>query len=215
VYTESTRPLSEDERSRLKRRLRPTADEIAWVFFPLIGLSGVGFCFGRLLGWVLSWFGVQTGPWLLTSPLCIGLVVGLAGSIWMLRGLARANDELRGELGADTASVIHVDNASAVTVGDPDDEAPMVVFDVGDGKLLCLLGQWMWDPHLFEPPGAHDQFPCDSFSVATLPESGTVLSVRVRGRPLGKLRRMTLKATGLTKYGISDSRDCVLLDGTL
>ncbi len=91
----------------------------------------------------------------------------------------------------------------------------MVVFDIGGGKLLCLLGQWMWGGSIFHPSGAAERFPADDFSVSYIAKSGTVLRIDISGKPLGDLPKKTLQEIGLTNKRIQDFKSCVVLDGKL
>ena len=75
------------------------------------------------------------------------------------------------------------------------DEDPVLVFEIGEGRVLLLLGQWLRDAETYgappvqgdpnqetcnglDPPWA---FPSDSFTVTRLPHSGRVLGIRVTG----------------------------------
>jgi hypothetical protein len=215
MYSVATRNLTADERMRLKGQLHVSADDIAWAAAPFFGLALTGYGVGKLVHWIVSKFGYETGSgltYLLTGVLSS---LGLVGSILWCRGLVRHRRDLRAKMRENAVEEIHVEGASAVRIGSADDEVPILVFDIGEGKLLCLIGQWMWDPSLFEPRAATRTFPSDSFSVSCLPESGAVLKVRVSGKHLPRLREATLKDVGLANRRIEDFRECVILEGTL
>jgi hypothetical protein len=60
------------------------------------------------------------------------------------------------------------------------DEGPLLFCDVGDNKILCLIGQWLYDPHV-----TVDETDMDierawfrSFVLARAPSTGIVFELR-------------------------------------
>lgn len=215
MYSRLTRALTADELAKLKNGLGLHADGIALICFPMIGFTGTGLAVCGLLKWIGSKLGFQLGSWVTFSLIGVLCCLGVVGSILMLRGLIRSIKSRRTEIRANTIEVLRVQRAEAVTIGEADNEVPMVLFDIGGNKLLCLIGQWMWDETLFDTQEACERFPSDEFCVSYLPESGTVLRVEVLGRPLGQLRKMTLEQANLANRKMEDFKDCVVLDGHL
>jgi hypothetical protein len=90
---------------------------------------------------------------------------------------------------------ITVSGARVVELSPCKDEDPVLVFDIGEGRVLLLLGQWLRDADTYGAPlvdgdpnqetcnglGAPWAFPSDSFTVTRLPHSGHVFGIRVTG----------------------------------
>jgi hypothetical protein len=105
---------------------------------------------------------------------------------------------------------IEVRNPRVVGIGLISDNAPILAFDIGEGKLLFLQGQWLvndnalygappltgdaYEEYLNGLPPPHS-FPSSAFRLTRLPHSGHVLSIRVAGtyvlpeREVAALRR--------------------------
>ncbi|MDH5755331.1 MAG: hypothetical protein OEZ55_01515 [Nitrospinota bacterium] len=98
---------------------------------------------------------------------------------------------------------IEIRNPKAVLLGYETTADPLLVLDIGDGKLLYLHGQWMYDNRVFGAPefdpevldeivnqdrvnGMPDPygFPSTEFTMVRMRHLGRILSVRVSGEYL-------------------------------
>jgi hypothetical protein len=101
---------------------------------------------------------------------------------------------------AEDAAAQHVEElqvlrARVVEIALINDNEPILVFDIGEGRLLLLRGQWLRDettygaePLVGDPYEeyinglpAPNSFPSTDFTVVRLPHSGRVLQIRVSG----------------------------------
>jgi hypothetical protein len=93
---------------------------------------------------------------------------------------------------------LHVSGPRVCEIGSDTDNEPVLVFDIGEGKLLLLQGQWLrdattyganprdgdpFDEYLNGLPAPYS-FPSTDFTVIRLPHSGEVLRVLVGGKYL-------------------------------
>lgn len=75
---------------------------------------------------------------------------------------------------------------------------PILVVDIGLGKLLILHGQWLWNPEVYGSPplqedptedtfnglSGHLAFPSSGFTLIRRPDTGEVLAIRPSGEYL-------------------------------
>lgn len=163
--------------------------------------GGAAFGFWLFGGWVGSFLGAaasRIGAW-------IGLVADVALFCFLAVGYAR---HLRRGTTRDRASKasevvveeVRVSAGRAVAVeGDHSSIGPGVCIEIGGGKLLLLVGQWLRDPARLGIPGAARRefgdegdeylnglappwaFPATSFRLRRVRSSGEVLSLRIEG----------------------------------
>jgi len=163
--------------------------------------GGVGWTLWGVAGWIGSWFGEgarRTGNWvgLIGAVVFMGYITLVVSRHIGRRRKLRNSDANQGlveELEVTTGRVMELNSDHSST-------DPAVCFDLGEGRLLLLVGQWQWEPRIFgvpdgEEPESTDEinetvpnqlpapwsFPSDSFVLRRLPVSGEVLSVEVRG----------------------------------
>jgi hypothetical protein len=111
---------------------------------------------------------------------CVGL--GLCFSIAVLIWLRRKN---RVPDGPPLVEEVHVVGPILGKAEEVVSEGPLYFFEAGDGTILFLHGQWMFDPTVFADPDADpDRFPSTEFRFVLEPETGIVLRVAVLGEPL-------------------------------
>jgi hypothetical protein len=116
-----------------------------------------------------------------------------------------------------------VSNPQVIEIGLISDNEPVLVFDIGDQKLLLLQGQWLRDEATYSAPALegepHEEFlngfpephsfPSTEFTVARLPHSGQVLGIRVSGRYLAPEKTVGALSS---EYEFGDSE---LLEGPI
>jgi hypothetical protein len=119
----------------------------------------------------------------------------LGASVWRDSRDRRAR--ARRDLADDAVQVIEVEDAPVLELHPIGDDHPAVCFDLGEGQLLLLKGQWLRDPATYglrEDPSEGDEgdgflnnlpepcsFPRSKFTVTRAPESGRVLRLEVGG----------------------------------
>lgn len=160
-----------------------------------------GFAFWTFAGWIGSWFNEGArgvGHWV-----GISAALGLGIYLTMLVGREMARKARRAVPGAEYGMVeeMHVTTGRVMVLqSDHSSMDPAVCFDLGEGRLLLLVGQWMCGPKKFGVPRgealeASDEiqetvpnglpppwsFPSESFVLRRLAASGDVLSIRVKG----------------------------------
>jgi hypothetical protein len=161
---------------------------------------------GYLFGWLGAWLGglissevstsAQIIGWLLGALLGIAVIVSYAGFDRRRRVHARKDAE------ACKIQLLTVTNARVVEVVEIGDRDPALAFDLGDGKILLLQGQWLRDVETYGAPppesGKEDEygeeyvnglpppfaFPSAAFTVTRLEHSGDVFGIEVQGEYL-------------------------------
>jgi hypothetical protein len=193
MHTVTTRPPNQEEQRVLQGQKRPDVASFGCLalFFGIIPI----FLLGKLGAWIGSFASGQSviyGRW-------IGWLVGIGVFGWALvtfNPYAR-RQQLRGRKDADVQLVqeIAVSQARVVEILLISDNEPILAFDIGDGKMLFLQGQWLRDSSTYGAPQQDDDpeelflnglpkpfsFPSTAFTVTRLPHSGRVLSITVRG----------------------------------
>ncbi len=130
----------------------------------------------------------------------IGVAAGIAVFLSALVTFIRFELRERRRAAADVKDMavqeIEVRDPRVVEIGLINDNAPILAFDIGNGRLLFLQGQWLInDDSLYDAPplkgDAYDEyvnglppphsFPSRAFTLTRLPHSGRVLKIRVAG----------------------------------
>lgn len=221
THTASTRPATPAERAVIERQAEPDAASygcLAVLFgvAPVVMLAAAG-------GWIAR----RSGPGGVLLGASLGALAGAAIFLYVLltfrtyerRHRRRAAGDLRERLVQELA----VRHPRAVEIGLVNDNAPVLAFDIGHGKLLFLQGQWLLDPSRYGAPplegDPHEPslnglppphcFPADAFTLTRLPHSGRVLRINVEGTYLPPDR--TVEALR-PDYDFADSE---LFDGDL
>jgi hypothetical protein len=103
--------------------------------------------------------------------------------LWGERLYERFHQALADDLAGNVAQHIHVE-VQRLAVGRPvGDEGPLLFCDAGDGRVVCLAGQWLYDPHVVideidADPDAAEWI--QSFSFVRAAATGIVLELRAR-----------------------------------
>lgn len=164
---------------------------------------GLGYALWLGGGWIaglISAGSIRTGNF-------VGALVGVAVFAWFAisfgRFFLRADERAKSAKDAGVVEEIRVRNASRAVQweGLHSSMDPAICIDIGGGRLLLLLGQWMYyRERVFRvPAGAVPEqsdeadekyvngmpppwsFPSTAFTIRRVPKTGTVLSVRVEG----------------------------------
>ena len=71
------------------------------------------------------------------------------------------------------------------------DEGPFFFSDLGDGQVLCLAGQWLYDPHIvLEAPMEDDEATWfQNYTLLRAPRTGIVFELRPQGPELSRCER--------------------------
>ncbi|MCY2925628.1 MAG: hypothetical protein NT031_09335, partial [Planctomycetota bacterium] len=132
MYTIETRELTADEASRTRPCIRDAIEGVILLVMIGIGLGFAAFGLGVLLQWVLEKFGILVGAWL---PWSLGTATSVVIAGLLLFFFAfRTHRPVGLQIGT-TVESIAVEGARAVRVGGEEDEEPLVVLDIGGGKL--------------------------------------------------------------------------------
>jgi hypothetical protein len=189
-----TRPLTDDELRRVARKTR-AGFAASW---GCLALPAAIVTFG------LQWIGTEMMGW---PGRLAGLAIGFVLFAILARGFRQFENETRARLRADIESgiveEIHVQTSRAMRLdADHSSIDPALCFDIGGGKLLFVVGQWIVnEPRLIGVPagavhGDIDEdvadtipnrlpppwsFPSERFTLSRLIVSGEVLGIRVEG----------------------------------
>jgi hypothetical protein len=196
----SMTPMAEEERETGKRRAG--MDFASWGCLTVVMGGGLGTGLWMACGWIRSKFGPSgqsTGRWI---AVLITVVVFAAMAISFRR--SEKKDQTRSKTDVESGQVqeLRVRTGRVFELmGEHSSIDPALCFDLGGGRLLLLVGQWLInDYQLFGVPAGVDpesddeitetipnrlpapwSFPSQSFVLRRLPESGQVLSIRVEG----------------------------------
>ena len=184
----------------LRRMPSPWAEVAGgWGCLVLI-CGGAAFMLWKFGGWVGSWIGPTAetiGQW---GGVLAGLALFVAAAIPVARYGRSRSAATRGSVDAKLVEEVAVTCSRAVAVeGDHSSITPGVCVEIGGGKLMLLLGQWLEDPDVLGVPSgtrlrATDDderylnrlpppwsFPASKFTLRRVAATGDVLSLRVEG----------------------------------
>jgi hypothetical protein len=193
MHTATTRPPNQEEQRVLQEQKRPDVASFGCltIFFGIIPI----FFLGKLGAWI---GGFASGQWVVHGR-WIGWLVGIVTFGWALATFIpyARRQRMRGCFDADKQIVqeIAVSQPRVVEIFLISDNEPILTFDIGDGKILFLQGQWLRDPSTYGAPQQNDDpeeqflnglpkpfsFPSTAFTVTRLPHSGRVLRIMVHG----------------------------------
>lgn len=189
----STRALSPEEQRKVRPRLRGVPDllmNLAMTFVISLGAAMGG---GVLAYFAMMLISFIIGPTELEGDLpliVMALTFPLAWTYLFIR-IHRWHKNMRGDKAGAVAEVIDIENSRWVRNEEATNESPEYYFDIGDGKILVLGGQWLWDfpTYGLEHPENEDTeesvpFPCSSFRVHRLQNHGLVLRIDLLSPPI-------------------------------
>jgi hypothetical protein len=197
----------------LRRSVRMTADNWAWVGVPVIASGFGAYLVGRLLTHALPL--VQL-PQVLAI---VGAALGSVPSLWVYRSFALNRARVLKDARDSEVEVFDIEDPIVVTQEESNDEGPIYYLDIGANKVLFLWGQWAYDPHVFPDSAWHSgsqedesafPFPSSRFRLHRAPGSGRVLRVDVLGTPVKPIK--VLKSQEILLSGLRESE---LLEGSL
>jgi hypothetical protein len=212
-HTLTHRPLLPLEATSLRRSVRMTADNWAWVGTPVISFGFGAYLIGKLLTRVLP---LEHLPQILAI---VGAALGIVPSLWVYRSFALGRARVLKDVLETGVEVFDVEDPVVVTQEEYNDEGPIYYLDIGDNKVLFLWGQWVYDPHVFPDSAWHSgneedegafPFPSSRFRLHRAPCSGRVLRLELLGtpvKPIKVLKRQEILLSGL--------RESELLEGSL
>lgn len=193
-HTITTRVPTEEESKLLERNARFQSGTL--IFAIILGI-GAAWAFGNMGHWLGSWIDDRAAAMMQYLGWGLGGCMLVSGLIYCINGERERLRLARQDASAKRIQDIHVRNARVIEIVPHNDHAPLLCFDIGDGMLLYLRGQWIVrpDPYGVDPPeeeyddifnGLPDpnSFPSTEFTVARLPHTGDVLSIRIRGNYL-------------------------------
>ncbi len=193
MHTVTTRPPNQEEQRVLQAQKRPDVASFGCltIIFGIVPF----FLLGKLGAWIGGFASDQSvvyGRWIGWAVGVGILVLALAAFIpyarrQQLRGRKDVDEQLVQEIAVSQSRVVEIFLIS--------DNEPILAFEIGEGKILFLQGQWLRDSSTYGAPRQNDDpeeqflnglpkpfsFPSTAFTVARLPHSGRVLSIAVRG----------------------------------
>ena len=221
-HTITSRPPVPEERAVIERQVKPDLASygclaVMFGIAPVILLAMAGDWIARFVAPAHPAMGRWVGG-------AAGVAVFLAALITFISFERRQRRRAAGDLTDMTVQEIDVRDPRVLQIGLINDNAPILAFDIGSGKLLFLQGQWLvndnslygapplqgdpYDEYLNGLPPPHS-FPSRSFTLTRLPHSGRVLKIRVSGEYLPPEREVEALRR---EYEFADSE---LFDGEL
>ena len=202
------------------------------------GLANWG-CVCVPAGWLLWTFGGWVASFVSQDAVRLGNFVGLGLTVALFAALAGTlaphlrRETKRAKVAKSAAVVEEIRVRSGQVVqweGLHSSMDPAICIDIGGGKLLLLLGQWMWDHDRYgiprdrapETTDENDEkyvnrlpppwsFPSTAFTIRRVPGTGDVLSIRVEGSYV----EPTIATFDIETAKIDVVASSALLEGTL
>lgn len=196
THTIISRPATEEERRTMLAQTRQGIASYGCLvaFFAAVGM---------VVAWLGGWLGLFVSLRAVTTGRCIGAGLSLGLFFYALFSLIPLERRSRRRAAKDWESQsveeLAVSQPRVVEIGLINDNEPILAFDIGQGRLLFLQGQWLRDETIYgakapEEDDPFDQylnglppphsFPSTEFTVVRLPHSGRVLGIRVSGEYL-------------------------------
>lgn len=184
----SSRELTSAEASRLKRSeglgIKGWADDVLFFILVTGGLIVVGIALAAAAAWATAKLGfVSFGRILAIGILMVFALKGARVGVAFVRQSRRSRQLTRLDINERTVEVIRVENARLVEREEHNDEGPLYYFGIGQGKVLFLGGQWLYDSGVYGVDSEDLPFPSSSFTVHRL-ASGPVLRIEPSGAKL-------------------------------
>jgi len=180
-------------------------DNWAWVVAPAVGLIFAAYFIGCGVEWALAELGCAVAPYVCWSLSALVAPLGAWLSWRFLRGFLQVAREAKSDCQNGIVEVVEVHDAICIAQSEYNDEGPILFFDIGEGRVLLLWGQWLFDPGIYgaekhvvaADAAAHINgqdgqyaFPSKSFTVYRTPGLGRVLKIDVTGERLEPLRTL-------------------------
>jgi len=168
MITKSTRPLTDNERKILLKNSSPS---LANVFFAaaftmiVIMLIDVALC--RLFPRLRQFDKSPIAPLILLVP---ATIVG-----YKIYRREKVRFGKNPDLEQGIMEVLTVEATKAVKVEEFEDEGIGFYLDIGEGKVLFLQGQYLYDDE------TEHQFPCTRFTLMRAPYTGTIFDLKCEG----------------------------------
>ncbi len=195
MYTLLSRPPTKAEGDIIVGQTKQTLADFGCLGIFLIGgifaYGAIGGCMG---GWISDDAGT-IGQW---SGWGFGCVLSLLVLIWAIPHHRRLQATWVQDKEQWRVEEITVSDARVIEIGLISNRAPILAFQIGEGKILFLQGQWLLGPDIYDAPiGANEEwdefmnglpepfaFPSTAFTITRLPNSGSVLKITATGRYL-------------------------------
>jgi hypothetical protein len=237
------RPFTDEERDLLHQISQPArglrsplrlADLLVHGFILTAGVFLVAMLsIGVLLTVVLLWFVSPAAPRSVVALCLLGPSVIVTACVCWRTFSRRATSEreIEHDLRDGQAEELHVTASEVVELEEFEDEGPGFFFDVGDGRLLFMQGQYLddyvsVDESSRDPPAEQaiadgsvstartPRFPCREFEMVRAPLCGEVLALRCLGDYLSPSRRMSVAQFegGLPDWIVFEGRLATLED---
>jgi hypothetical protein len=195
----TSRPPTARERRIIEASTRPDIASYGCI----VMFFGIGF--SLLLGWLGGRIGSFHSEDAATFGRWIGWTLAAAIFVYVLVSFASLERRLRRRASKDARALavqeVSVSDPRLVEIYPINDNEPILAFDIGQGKLLFLQGQWLRDPVTYGAEEAEEleddacddflnglpaphSFPSSKFTVTRLPNSGRVLGISVEGEYL-------------------------------
>ena len=164
-----------------------------FIFYGLIFIVGI-FLAGVLIQ-VLALLGAN--PEEVRFPvLFTAFVPVLIGAIWRRRRKNQSSPSLQLDVDEIRLEVLHCTAQDAVLLEEYEDEGLGYFLDVGNGQILFLQGQYLydlvWGDDWCEQDESRGVFPCTQFSLVRIPPSlGEPLDLQCSGQRFSPSRRIT------------------------
>ena len=226
------RPFTDEERSQLERMNQLMRDLksplwlvdllIHWFILTVGTFVAATLCIAAPLVGLLMLFFPQSTPRLFLA-LCLfgpGAIATVAVCWRTLAHAARSEPPLDRDLREGQAEQMHVTASEVVELEEYEDEGAGFFFDVGDGRLVYMQGQYLDDYVLVDDPSSEPptvessaavrtaRFPCREFEIVRAAHSGEVLTLRCLGDYLqpSRLMRVEHYEGGLPDWVVFEGR---------
>ncbi len=220
MHATTQRSATPEEARRLGRTTRP--DPGSWGCLAIMSATWIVMLY-ELGGWIGGHLDqARLGAW---SGVAIATAFASCSALSFYRFERRRRQKAVLDDQRNAIQEISIDCQKVVELVPIGDDAPAFCFDLGQGTLLILQGQWLLDPVIYGGPDAYHcddegdaianglpepySFPRTKFTVARAPHSGDVLGITLAGQYLPPTDTVdALKP----EYELGDS---VVLSGTL
>jgi len=225
MHNISIRQLTNRERKAIKARSTFSFESFLFLVMLVVGPIWTGWLIGSGIEWLVSKIRYDISPY--AAYTCTGIAiccVVLLGVFFFYNAEFSGSIETK-DLKYGRAEVIHVKDPIVFQQEESGDEGSILYFDIGEGKILFVCGQWLWDSHTYgaEHLNLTDEksdrlnclpdpygFPSDEFIITCALQSRTVLGIEVKGNYLAPSKTLGHKEIAIPPLG-----ECEILSGSL